>query len=582
MNINLKYSIIKEMPPKNIILSKLSYWEKDKIEKAEYDKDDVTNIDLSILTKAELNTLEKLLIEFNVSKKTISTIQNWIENINDPSNAIITSLQSLEKMLRQAVKSNNLKWIMYRNKDGNFIPMAVSEIKYHGRSRDDEASLTVELYSVRLDSGSWYDDDKELKLKKVLKRVYFYNSDLFGDDDYYSNVEFEEDETDDEDSPKKSKKKKTISKDITLLDVLNNKYLTLVTKKYIEEYNQNINQYNSISKEVGQVYTGTGKAYMIAEGKRSYSSWNYLNEEDKVSKLVIDSIRTKEDSESISSKDFGTIQVPIEPYVLTYNLSMYCYASVHVANLEKYNFNKDLLDKLIIGDNKKKLLNSLIESKNNFVDIIQGKSGGMVILCSGLPGTGKTLTAEIYSEIMEKPLYSIQSSQLGVNVEDIEKNLNNVLRRSDKWNAVLLIDEADCYVYKRNNEILQNCIVGTFLRLLEYYNGILFLTTNRPDIVDDAIMSRVTAHIKYDYPSKGDTFKLWQVLSKNFNRSIDIITVNKIWATYEPICGRDIRNLLKMLSKYNPKENKVKFEMIEELREFIPFLKERKTPEIDS
>lgn len=575
MNINVKYSFIKGMPAKNLIIQKLSYWEKDKVEKGEYDKDDATNIDLCTLSKLELVTLEKLLVEYNAPKKIVSTVQNWIENINDPSNAVITSLQGLEKMLRQAIKSSNLKWIMYRNKDGNFIPMAVSEIKYHGRSRDDEALLTVELYSMRLDSGSWYDDDKELKLKKVLKRVHFYNSDLFGEDEYYSNVELEEDETDDEDSPKKSKKKKNTSKDVTLLDVLNNKYLTLVTKKYIEEYNQNINQYNSISKEIGQVYTGTGKAYMIAEGKRSYSNWSYLNEEDKVSKLVIDSIRTKEDSESVSSKDFGTLQVPIEPYVLTYNLSMYCYASVHVSNLEKYKFNKDLLEKLIISDNKKKLLNSLIESKNNFVDIIQGKSGGMVILCSGLPGTGKTLTAEIYSEIMEKPLYSIQSSQLGVNVEDIEKNLNNVLRRSDKWNAVLLIDEADCYVYKRNNEILQNCIVGTFLRLLEYYNGILFLTTNRPEIVDDAIMSRVTAHIKYDYPSKGDTFKLWSVLSKNFNKKIDMVTVNKIWDAYEPICGRDIRNLLKMLSKYNPKEMDVKFEMIQELKEFIPFLKER-------
>lgn len=137
----------------------------------------------------------------------------------------------------------------------------------------------------------------------------------------------------------------------------------------------------------------------------------------------------------------------------------------------------------------------------------------------------------------------------------------------------MLIDEADAYVYKRENNILQNCIVGTFLRLLEYYNGVLFLTSNRVDIIDDAIMSRVTAHVKYVLPTNEESHELWKVLSTNFKYTITDKAVDELLAYYEPMTGRDIRNLLKMLNKCNPKEKKITFEMVKKIEEFIPFLK---------
>lgn len=298
-----------------------------------------------------------------------------------------------------------------------------------------------------------------------------------------------------------------------------------------------------------------------------------LNDEDKTCKLVVDVIKNKEVSASVQFNSGSNVDVPIHPYVFTYNLTNYCYASVHVSNIAKYEFDEAIIDKLVISDKKKKLLSSLISNKNTFSDIISGKSGGIIILGSGKAGTGKTLTAEVYSELMKKPLYSIQSSQLGIDVEQIENNLNKVLYRADKWDAVLLIDEADAYVYKRENNIVQNCIVGTFLRLLEYYNGVLFLTTNRPDIIDDAIMSRVTAHVKYDYPTTEETHKLWQILSTNFKFKISENTVNQLLKEFEVMSGRDIRNLLKMITKCHPKEKTITVDMISDIEDFIPFLK---------
>ena len=86
-------------------------------------------------------------------------------------------------------------------------------------------------------------------------------------------------------------------------------------------------------------------------------------------------------------------------------------------------------------------------------------------MLTGLPGVGKTLTAEVFAEIQKKPLYAVQSSQLGVEPAEIEKQLNLCFERSNRWNAVLLIDEADVYVHQRTNDLKQNSVVGTFLRV---------------------------------------------------------------------------------------------------------------------
>jgi SpoVK/Ycf46/Vps4 family AAA+-type ATPase len=56
---------------------------------------------------------------------------------------------------------------------------------------------------------------------------------------------------------------------------------------------------------------------------------------------------------------------------------------------------------------------------------------------------------------------------------------------------VVLIDEADIFLEKRTTtQIDRNAVVGTFLRVLEYYNGVLFLTTNRVHDFDEAFYSR--------------------------------------------------------------------------------------------
>lgn len=46
--------------------------------------------------------------------------------------------------------------------------------------------------------------------------------------------------------------------------------------------------------------------------------------------------------------------------------------------------------------------------------------------------------------------------------------------------------------------------------MLEYYNGILFLTTNRPGVLDEAVKSRVHLTLKYDHLTLPQTEALFE------------------------------------------------------------------------
>lgn len=50
-----------------------------------------------------------------------------------------------------------------------------------------------------------------------------------------------------------------------------------------------------------------------------------------------------------------------------------------------------------------------------------------------------------------------------------------------------------------------------FLRMLEYYNGILFLTTNRGGVLDEAVKSRVHLNLKYESLNLYQTMKIFEL-----------------------------------------------------------------------
>jgi SpoVK/Ycf46/Vps4 family AAA+-type ATPase len=149
---------------------------------------------------------------------------------------------------------------------------------------------------------------------------------------------------------------------------------------------------------------------------------------------------------------------------------------------------------------------------------------------------------------------------LGMTPSDVETQLKKVLHRAERWGAILLIDEADVYIHARGNDMVQNAIVGVFLRVLEYYRGVLFMTTNRGTVIDDAIVSRLTARFRYENPNKDEQFKLWTVLSRENDIELDPVDIKHIVnSTVMPcVSGRDIKNLLKLALVSNLGRNHLK------------------------
>jgi len=79
------------------------------------------------------------------------------------------------------------------------------------------------------------------------------------------------------------------------------------------------------------------------------------------------------------------------------------------------------------------------------------------------------------------------------------------------WNAVILLDEADVFMAERRPaDLARNELVSIFLRELEYFKGIIFLTTNLYETVDKAFRSRVNIHLVFSPLGMESRGLLWR------------------------------------------------------------------------
>lgn len=331
--------------------------------------------------------------------------------------------------------------------------------------------------------------------------------------------------------------------------------------EFKEEYLAQIGRFENMQSQFGKQFVAKTAAY-LATAKQGADFLALLP--GQTAKVVNDEEildrRFETNSDNAFWREAGAEncfdKIPLHPYLHVFHLELHRNLWVHVDNLEPYQYNPALRDKLVLPQDHRDLIDILTADMGVLMeDIVEGKSGGTTILCKGAPGLGKTLTAEVYAEVVGKPLYRVHSGQLGISAESVEANLSAILRRAARWGAILLLDEADVYIRQRDNDLQHNAIVAEFLRTLEYFSGLLFMTTNRTDDIDDAIVSRCIAIIKYEMPSREDTVRLWETLSAQFAVALDDAMIETLVNRFPNTSGRDIKELLKLTAKFCRSKN---------------------------
>lgn len=235
------------------------------------------------------------------------------------------------------------------------------------------------------------------------------------------------------------------------------------------------------------------------------------------------------------------------PFITGFSLNSKQWGELFVKNISEIKFDEKAFEYLVLDEEKKELAQALITNTNmSFTDIITGKSGGCIFLLHGPPGVGKTLTCEAIAEHLRKPLYSITVGELGTTPNELEKKLVQILEIACTWDAVILIDEADIFLEKRtDNDIQRNAMVGIFLRLLERHQGVMFLTTNRENRLDEAFRSRISCIFKYEELTCETRVLIWLNLLQAANVNFSNNEVTELAGKYE-LNGRQIKNAIRM------------------------------------
>ncbi|KAM0464905.1 hypothetical protein ACHAPV_001896 [Trichoderma viride] len=217
-----------------------------------------------------------------------------------------------------------------------------------------------------------------------------------------------------------------------------------------------------------------------------------------------------------------------------YALKNKMWMEFYIEDVEPMIWNDTAYSHLVYDDQQKDLVLSFVQNHNShnvtsaskasssaltvsnsrptpLEDVIVGKGQGLIILLSGPPGTGKTLTAEAVADRTHRPLFYLQAEDLGISASDLGANIKRVFEMATDWNAVILLDEADVFMAERNpNDIRRNELVSIFLRELEYFRGIIFLTTNLYHTIDAAFRSRVSLHLLFQSLSREARETVWR------------------------------------------------------------------------
>ncbi len=178
------------------------------------------------------------------------------------------------------------------------------------------------------------------------------------------------------------------------------------------------------------------------------------------------------------------------------------------------------------------------------------------ILLVGAPGTGKTMLAKTIATERESNFISIKGPELlSKFVGESEKSVREVFRKA-KMAApcIVFIDEIDAIAYARSSDSTDSLViervVDTLLTemdgLSEMKNVVVLAATNRPDIIDPALLrpGRFDKIIEIPMPDEETRMSIFKVHTKRMPLAKDV-NLEELAKSTENYTGAEIENIVR-------------------------------------
>ena len=177
----------------------------------------------------------------------------------------------------------------------------------------------------------------------------------------------------------------------------------------------------------------------------------------------------------------------------------------------------------------------------------QTHTAGVRALFVGDSGTGKTLAASYIASRLGAPLYRVDlSAVMNKYIGESEKNLSALLDMAAASDVVLLFDEADSLFGKRSEgketgERFANMLTHFLLTRIETHPGIVLLTSNNRERIDNAFTRRLDLIIEFPLPGFTERFNLWRSHLGSRGPGDEIY---RLLASYCDFTGGQVRNVV--------------------------------------
>jgi ATPase family protein associated with various cellular activities (AAA)/winged helix domain-containing protein len=173
---------------------------------------------------------------------------------------------------------------------------------------------------------------------------------------------------------------------------------------------------------------------------------------------------------------------------------------------------------------------------------------GVRALFIGPSGTGKTLAAGWLATSLGLPVYRVDlASVTSKYIGETEKNLAQLLARAEQAEVILLFDEADSLFAKRTdvreaNDRFANAQTNYLLQRIEFYEGIVILTSNSRARFDESFARRLDAIVEFPLPGPDERRELW-VAHLGTGHRLTPRDMNRLAARVD-FAGGEIRNVV--------------------------------------